>query len=378
VRVRGNALFSEPPDLMDFLQTTFLGNDLEKWALSLGLTIVSFLALRLATRVILARIARLASNTETEWDDIIDAALNRTKGLVLLLFAVYIGASPLSLAPRVRSILTSVATIALFFQIGFWLSGGIARWIKAYRDRRAAEDAAGVMSMKVLSIFARLGLWSLVALLSLDNVGVDVTALLAGLGIGGVAVALAAQNILGDLFASLSIVLDKPFVLGDFLIVGDHLGAVEEIGLKTTRVRSLSGEQLVFSNADLLTSRIRNYGRMFERRVAFKIGVTYQTPREALKKIPVILREAVENLGDQVRFDRAHFQAYGDFALTFETVYYVLGPDYNLYMDYQQAINLTIHQRFEEEGIEFAYPTQTLFVVKDSAGEVDRQVSARG
>jgi small-conductance mechanosensitive channel len=363
---------------MDFLQATFLGNDLETWALSLGLTIVSFLVLRLATRVVLARIARFASSTETEWDDIIDAALNRTKGLVLLLFAAYIGASPLSLPPRARIILNSAATIAFFFQMGFWLSGGIARWIEAYRDRRAAEDAAGVMSMKVLSIFARLGLWSLVLLLSLDNVGVDVTALVAGLGIGGVAVALAAQNILGDLFASLSIVLDKPFVLGDFLIVGDHLGAVEEIGLKTTRVRSLSGEQLVFSNADLLSSRIRNYGRMFERRVAFKIGVTYQTPREALKKIPGILREAVENLGDQVRFDRAHFQAYGDFALTFETVYYVLGPDYNLYMDCQQAINLTIHQRFEDEGIEFAYPTQTLFVVKDSRGGVDRDVRARG
>jgi small-conductance mechanosensitive channel len=363
---------------MDFLQTTFLGNDLEKWALSLGLTIVSFLVLRLATRVVLARIARLTSSTENEWDDIVDAALNRTKGLVLLLFAVYIGASSLSLPPRVRSVLTSAGTIALFFQIGLWLSGGIAQWIHAYRDRRAAEDAAGVMSMKVLSIFARLGLWALVVLLSLDNVGVDVTALVAGLGIGGVAVALAAQNILGDLFASLSIVLDKPFVLGDFLVVGDHMGAVEEIGLKTTRLRSLSGEQLVFSNADLLGSRIRNYGRMFERRVVFKIGVTYRTPREALKMIPAILREAVESLGDQVRFDRAHFQAYGDFALTFETVYYVLGPDYNAYMDCQQAINLTIHQRFEEEGIEFAYPTQTLFVVKDSAGEVDRGVSARG
>jgi len=174
-------------------------------------------------------------------------------------------------------------------------------------------------------------------------------------------VALAVQNILGDLFASLSIVLDKPFAVGDFLIIDEHMGAVENVGLKTTRVRSLSGEQLVFSNADLLKSRIRNFGRMFERRVVFKIGVTYQTPRDKLQRIPAMIREAIQRQ-DKVRFDRSHFQAYGDYALTFETVYYVLSPDYNQYMDIQQAINLEIHEAFEAEGIEFAYPTQTLFL----------------
>jgi small-conductance mechanosensitive channel len=189
----------------------------------------------------------------------------------------------------------------------------------------------------------------------------------AGLGVGGIAVALAAQNILGDLFASLSIVLDRPFVLGDFLIVDDLMGSVEEIGLKTTRVRSLSGEQLVFSNTDLLNSRIRNYGRMFERRVVFQLGVTYQTPREQLQAIPGMVRDAVEAHGDRVRFDRAHFAKYGDFALSFEIVYYVLGPDYNEYMDIQQAINLDIHQRFEDAGIAFAYPTQTLFLERSEA-----------
>jgi len=349
---------------MSLLEAPFYGNTVRSWAISLGVAILAFLAFRLATRLILGKLARLASSTDTDWDDIIDSALRETKTIVLLLFALALGAIPLTLPNQVSGVLTRLATIALFVQIGFWVSGGIARWIAVYKARKATEDAAAVMSMKVLSIIARLVLWSLVVLLSLENMGVDVTALVAGLGIGGVAVALAAQNILGDLFASLSIVLDKPFILGDFLIVGDDLGAVEEIGLKTTRIRSLSGEQLVISNADLLGSRIRNYGRMFERRVAFKIGVTYQTPREKLELIPEILREAVEALGDPVRFDRAHFQAYGDFAITFETVYYVLGPDYNLYMDCQQAINLTIHRRFQDEGIEFAYPTQTLFVVK--------------
>ena len=190
---------------------------------------------------------------------------------------------------------------------------------------------------------------------------------------GGIAIALAAQNILGDLFASLSIVLDKPFVVGDFLIIGDFLGSVEKVGIKTTRLRSLSGEQLVFSNNDLLNSRIRNYGRMYERRVVFSLGVTYQTPSEKLKRIPDIVRKAVEaqenvreavETQEDVRFDRAHFQKYGDFALIFEIVYYVLSADYAQYMDVQQAINLRIYEDFEENEIEFAYPTQTVYVSK--------------
>jgi len=200
-----------------------------------------------------------------------------------------------------------------------------------------------------------------ILLLALDNMGVDITALIAGLGIGGIAVALALQNVLGDLFASLSIVLDKPFVIGDFIIVDDLLGTVERIGLKTTRVRSLYGEQLVFSNSDLLNSRIRNYKRMFERRILFSIGVTYQTPHEKLATIPGIIREVIESQ-EQVRFDRAHFKEYGDSALKFEIVYYVLVPDYNTHMDIQQAINLAIVRRFEEEKIEFAFPTQTLYL----------------
>jgi small-conductance mechanosensitive channel len=202
-----------------------------------------------------------------------------------------------------------------------------------------------------------------VLLVALDNLGIDVTALVAGLGIGGVAVALSVQNILGDLFASLSIILDKPFVIGDFLIIDDYMGSVEYVGLKTTRVRSLSGEQLIFSNSDLLKSRIRNYGRMFERRVVFSIGVTYDTPREKLRRIPGIIQKAIE-AEDKTRFDRSHFMKYGDYSLQFETVYYVLSADYNSYMDIQQAIYFAIHEAFEQEQIEFAYPTQTLFVAK--------------
>jgi small-conductance mechanosensitive channel len=193
----------------------------------------------------------------------------------------------------------------------------------------------------------------------LENLNFDVSALVASLGVGGIAVALAAQNILGDLFASLSILFDKPFVVGDFIIVDDLPGTVEKVGLKTTRVRSLFGEQLVFSNNDLLSSRIKNYKRMEERRVVFPLGVTYQTGAEQLELIPGIIKKTIEKQ-EKVRFDRSHFKGYGDFALLFETVYWVTEPDYNLYMDIQQKINLELFHLFEEQGIEFAYPTQTI------------------
>ena len=251
--------------------------------------------------------------------------------------------------------------IATLLQLGLWLSAGVLKSIDVKRRRQLKEHPDGVAAMDILSFIARVAIWSFVLLAVLDNIGVNITTLIAGLGVGGIAVALAAQNILSDLFASLSIVLDKPFVVGDFLIIGDFQGAVEKVGIKTTRLRSLWGEQLVFSNNDLLSSRIRNYGRMNERRVAFSLGVTYQTPADKLAKIPEMIRRAVDAQAD-TRFDRAHFQKYGDFALIFEIVYYVLSADYNQYMDIQQSINLKIYADFEANGIEFAYPTQTIYV----------------
>ncbi|MBU2675594.1 MAG: mechanosensitive ion channel family protein [Woeseia sp.] len=255
------------------------------------------------------------------------------------------------------------AMVAALLQFGMWLSAGVIRSIHAKRQKDLEESPDDVAAMDILSFIARVTIWSIVLLAILDNLGVNITTMIAGLGVGGIAVALAAQNILGDLFASLSIVLDKPFVVGDFLSIGEFLGTVEKVGIKTTRMRSLSGEQLVFSNNDLLNSRIRNYGRMFERRVVFSLGVTYQTPADKLRAIPDMLRKAVESR-EPVRFDRAHFQKYGDFALIFEVVYYVLSADYAEYMDIQQEINLSIYEDFEAAGIEFAYPTQTLYVNK--------------
>ncbi|MEX2467235.1 MAG: mechanosensitive ion channel family protein [Gemmatimonadota bacterium] len=347
---------------MEILSHALFGNTLGAWLSAAGVAVLVYVGLRVVSSVVLSRLAGFARGTSTQWDNIVTEALGRTKGFVLLIVALFAASLMLSLPPRLESVLEHLTVIALLVQAGIWMSAGIRNWIAITREERAAEDAAAVMTMNVIGIAVRIVLWSMILLLALDNLGIDVTALVAGLGVGGIAVALAAQNILGDLFASLSIVLDRPFVLGDFLIVDDKLGSVEEIGLKTTRVRSLSGEQLVFSNTDLLNSRIRNFGRMFERRVVFEIGVTYGTARESLKAIPDMIRHTIEEHGDLVRFDRSHFKEYGDFALTFETVYYVSGPDYNRYMDIQQAINFRIHELFEEDGIEFAYPTQTVFV----------------
>ncbi len=349
---------------MQLPELTFLQNDLSDWLIAAAVAVGSMLILALLRRVVGWRFAKMAARSKSQLDDDLVHVLGHTRGLFLILLSLYLGLHYVALPSRYAAIADSVIMIALFIQAGLWAGALFNLSLARYAEKQRAENPASTTTLGAIGFLGRLALWSVVLLLALDNLGIDVTALLTGLGIGGIAVALAVQNILGDLLAALAIVLDKPFAVGDFVVVGDYLGSVEKVGLKTTRLRSLSGEQLVFSNADLLSSRLRNYGRMYERRVVFPLGVTYQTPRSKLELITQILREAVEAQGEQVRFDRSHFKAYGDFSLNYETVYYVLAADYNLYMDIQQAINLTIHRRFEEEGIEFAYPTQTLFVEK--------------
>jgi small-conductance mechanosensitive channel len=272
----------------------------------------------------------------------------------------------IELPPGPAALMSKAVGIIVLIQIGMLGSEAIGFWLNRYRTRKIESDAGAVTTFAAVAFIGRILLWGVVLLVALANMGVDVTALVAGLGVSGIAVALAVQNVLGDLFASFSIVLDKPFVIGDFIIVGEYMGTVENVGLKTTRIRSLSGEQLIFSNTDLLQSRIRNYKRMYERRVVFSIGIVYQTPYQKVEHIPEMIREIVEGC-DQVRFDRAHFRNYGASSLNFEVVYWILNPDYNVYMDTQQTINLQIYKRFQEEGIEFAYPTQTVYLRQESA-----------
>jgi small-conductance mechanosensitive channel len=355
-------------ELMVMLDYKYLGNTVLDWGTSLLIAIIALVVLYIVKRMSMSRLVTLAKQTDTILDDAVADMLSRTRSPFIVIIALFIASLFLTLATEYRNIVYSIAAIALIVQGGLWLNGLLLFWLKNDEKDRKINDPASVAAVSAMGFVGRLVLWAVVLLLVLDNLGVNVTALVAGLGVGGIAVALAVQNILGDLLASLSIVLDKPFTVGDFLIIDDYLGSVEHIGLKTTRIRSLSGEQLVFSNTDLLKSRIKNYGRMFERRVVFNIGVTYQTPHEKLRRIPEIIQEAIE-AQNPVRFDRSHFRSYEDFSLDFETVYYVLKPDYNVYMDIQQEINLQIYSRFEEEGIEFAYPTQTLYVA-NSAGQL--------
>lgn len=353
-------------DLFQLIDQTFWSRELFGVAGYVWLMVLTgwagfAVALLLLRKLIVWRLNALAKRTHNVVDDLLAEAIRNTRSFFLVLLGLFLASMVLDLPGDVQRNIGRVTFLAFLIQLVFWGNRLITVWIETYRERKLEEDAAAVTTMQAIGILGRMVLWVIVVLLALDNFGIEITPLIAGLGVGGVAVALAVQSILGDLFASLSIVLDKPFVVGDFLIVNEYLGTVERIGLKTTRLRSLSGEQIIFSNADLLKSRIRNYKRMFERRVVFSLGVVYETPADKLAAIPGMIRGIIESQ-ERVRFDRAHFKEYGDFALKYEVVYYVLDPDYNLYMDVQQAVNLAIYRRFQEEDIVFAYPTQTLYM----------------
>jgi small-conductance mechanosensitive channel len=348
------------------LDQEFLNNTLADWLIALGLAVVIFIVLGVLKSILRSKLSKLAKKTKTDIDDVLVDVLKRTKIFFFLVVSVYIAGLYLILPKFIADILYSAFILTLLVQGGIWGIGIINFFTNRYKTEKLAEDAASATTFTALGFLGKIVLWSAILLLALDNLGFNITTLVAGLGISGIAIALAVQNILGDLFASLSIVLDKPFVLGDFIIVDNHLGSVEHIGLKTTRIRSLSGEQLIFSNADLLQSRIRNFKRMAERRVVFALGVIYQTPSEKLKKIPGMIKEMID-AQELTRFDRAHFKEFGDFSLNFEVVYWIASPDYNKYMDTQQTINLLIYDRFTEEGIEFAYPTQSLFLERNDS-----------
>lgn len=348
---------------MEFLNTEFYNNTLLQWIGALVTLLLLVLILRFLRDRTAVRLKRFADKTATSLDDLVVSMLSKTKLLVLFLVSMFAASQLLDLDPSIGTLIKSVAIVALLLQAAIWGNAVIGYVISHYIRLEVEEEATRIASTTALTFVGKLALWSVILLLALDNLGFDVTALVTGMGIGGLAIALAAQNILGDLFASLSILLDKPFVVGDFIIVGDLLGSVEKIGLKTTRVRSLHGEQLIFSNNDLLNSRIRNFKRMYERRILFGIGVVYQTPYELVAEIPSILKDVIER-EELVRFDRAHFKEYGDSSLNFEIVYWVKSPDYNTYMDIQQRINLGIFQSFEKKGIEFAYPTRTLHIAE--------------
>ena len=348
---------------MDLLEQIVLGNSLEKWLLAAGIAVVGTVVLNIFTRILARGFNSLNKKVESDFYRILAEMFRRTKKTILFLIILYAASTVLQLPAALAVFLRFIAVILVGIQVGVWGGFLVAKLVSEYVIRKTDKDEAP-SGIAVATLIARVTVWAFVVLLVLDNLGFNITTLIAGLGVGGIAVAMASQNILADLFASLSILLDKPFKVGDFIIVGDLLGSVENIGLKTTRLRSLGGEQLVFSNADLLSSRIRNYKRMQERRVMFTVGVEYSTASEKLKRIPRMIKDIVESI-QSTRFDRSHFMSYGDFSLNFETVYYVLSPDYNIYADIQQEINIKLFQKFEDEQIVFAFPSRTIYFADD-------------
>ena len=346
---------------LGWLELVILGNELSAWLIALGLTLLVMLALPAIKTQIKRRLQARAAQQDAVISRYAVEIVSGTRRSIMFLVAIFVGARALDLPAKIDATLTTVTAVALLIQTTLWALEAFNVWVTRYEQRARARDAGDATIVGLISFVGRTAICAIAALMILDNLGFNITTLVASLGIGGIAIALAVQNVLADLFASLSIGLDKPFVVGDFIIVGDMMGTVEHVGLKTTRLRSLSGEQLVFSNADLLQSRIRNYKRMYERRIVFKFGVLYDTSRDALGRLPGIVREIIESQ-DGVRFDRAHFFSFGDSSLDFEVVYYVLDADYTHYMDIQQAINLAMIDRFAEVGVTFAFPTRTLHI----------------
>lgn len=351
---------------LEFLRQDFLGNSWERWAVA-GCIFLGALLLSLAARGILCnRLEKFSRTTESQLDDLAVILLRNTHFLFFFLVALHVAANSLLLDPKVAKVIHVTFFLVLFTQVGLWASRAINFLGNAYVNKTLTVDAGKATTVRAMLFFGQMFVWITVLLLLLDNWGIKVAPFLAGLGIGGIAIAFAVQGILSDLFASLSIVLDKPFVIGDAIGVDNDSGTVEYIGLKTTRVRRTSGEQLVFSNSELLKSRIRNFKRMQERRVLLRIGVLYETEQAKIEAIPGWLKSVVEK-EPEARFGRAHFASFGASALEYEMEYFVNSPDYGVYMDIQQKVSFEILRKFQAEKVDFAYPTQKIFVEQTKA-----------
>lgn len=345
-------------DWWQYLATTRLWiNPLTDWLLALGTGLLVMVGVSLFERALLVRLKRYSARSETKIDDTLVDVIDATRWYFYAGLALYAASLQLQLNPSLTEVRHALVVIVGFMQSGVWLHELITRLVFRWAAKQGARSSTTLAAG--ISFVVRLLVWVAVLLLVLSNLGVEVSAVVAGLGVGGVAAALAVQGLLSDVFASLSMYFDRPFDIGDFVIVGDYMGTVQQIGLRTTRILSLGGEQIVFANSDLVKSRLRNYARMSERRIVFGFGIEYNLPAEKVARASQIARTVIDEL-DGVRLDRAHFKAFGEYSLDFEVVYYVLSMDYGVYMDCQHAINLEIYRRFEREGIPFAFPTRTL------------------
>lgn len=349
---------------MDLFKSFLIEGALKNYLFFAIVLALLIIVVKLIKKIVFKKLKLLASRTTTEIDDLLINAAERYLLPLGYFFAFYFAALFLAWPEFIKKILDSLKTIVvLVFGMQF-LASLIIPLLNSVLAK-APEKRINKQTIIVMGTILKILAWSLALVILLDNLGIKVSALITGLGIGGIAIALAAQTILGDLFSYFIIFFDRPFEIGDFIIVGDFMGTVENIGIKTTRLRSLGGEEVIFPNTDLTGSRVKNYKRMQLRRIVFKLRVAYSTSLEKIKKLSLLLEEIIKQI-PETRFERAHFFEYGEFGLIYEVVYFVLSSDYNIYMDIQQKINFAIKEVFDRENIEFAYPTQTLFVKNQS------------
>jgi len=344
----------------DYLQRIYLGNTIASWLTATGIVLLAAVLIRLFAHIILKKLSDWALRTKTTWDDFIVKIIRTTVMPLLYISCIYFAINTLTLPSGFMKVLHAAYLIVLTYYVLRMISSSFRKFVHAYIQSRGNHEGKEQQAGGLI-IVVNIAIWTVGSIFLIDNLGYNVTTLVAGLGIGGIAIALAAQAILGDLFSYFVIFFDRPFEIGDFIVVDDKSGTIEHIGIKTTRIRTLGGEQLVCANTDLTNARLHNYKRLEKRRVIFTLGVTYQTTHDQLRQIPELVRQIIQGKTD-VQFDRGHFSGYGDSSLNFEFVYYILSADYGIYMDKQQDIYLDIFRVFSEEGIEFAYPTQTVFI----------------
>ena len=351
---------------MEFLgilkQYTFWNNSLYDYIISLGAFILLLIVLKLFQVVILSRLRKLAKKTKTNLDDALINFFNSIKPPFYLIIALWLSIKFVTLPDAIDKIVTFFFVIFIVYEV-VRVGEKIAEYsLQAYSEKRG-QDKQNASIVQLTKLAVRILLWSIGLLMILSNFGVNISSLIASLGIGGIAIALAVQNVLSDIFSAFSIYMDKPFEVGDYIMIGTGSGTVEKIGLKSTRIKTMRGEELVVPNKELTSVRVQNFKKLKKRRDLFIFGVKYETAQEKLEKIPDLVKEIVENV-EGTEFARCHFIEFADSSLNFETVYFVNSDDYNLFMDVKQKVNFELFKKLGEEGIEFAYPTQTLFINK--------------
>jgi small-conductance mechanosensitive channel len=347
---------------MDYLEIQFWDNTVLDWIKAAAIFISVFIVLKIVKNILVNKLSKIVEGTKSNFDDIFLKVVEQTKDLFLLLAGIYSGMQILNIPESWQGITNKVFMVITALQTGLWL-GGFVNYMTSHREQEEA-DKQEKTAVHAFGLFGKIIIWSIIAMVAIQNItGMKMDALITSLGIGGIAIGLAVQNILKDLFASLSIFLDKPFLVGDFIVVDDLSGTVQNIGLKSTRIMTLLGDEVIFSNSDLLESRIHNYRKMERRLVITKIGVATETPHAVLKELPSLFKKIIEGQ-ENATFDRSNLAEFNDYTFDYEIVYHIESADFTLYMNTKEAIYLEIIKRLQEKNVSMPYPTQAVIVNK--------------